>query len=114
MANFERKSAKPALRSYTLTLSYFYYPSIFTTPFSGAVLGNADSADETFSNNNNNNNNENDNDPTGATQVHKYDRKGSSKLSDFEDFFQEAAVHPADCGSAMELPPWFDLDKFKK
>jgi hypothetical protein len=97
---------------YTNILSHssFHYPSIFTTPFSGSVLGNADSADERFSNNNNNNNN----DSPGATPVHKYDRKGSYKLSDFEDFFQEAAVHPADCGSAMELPPWFDLDKFKK
>jgi hypothetical protein len=88
---------------YTLQFLQRYFLVLF--------LGNADSADERFSNNNNNNNNNND---SPATQVHKYDRKGSSKLSDFEDFFQEAAAHPADCGSAMELPPWFDLDKFKK
>jgi hypothetical protein len=92
---------------------YFFTPTCvnFTMPFSRSVLGNADSADERFSNNNNNNNNNND---SAATQFHKYDRKGSSKSSDFEAFFQEAAANPADCGSAMELPPWFDLDKFKK
>jgi len=78
------------------------------------VAGGPDSSDEGFNNNNNNNNNNNPHAIFASKQVPQDGQKGSSKLQNIDAFLQEAAATPADCGSAMELPPWFDLDKFKR
>ncbi|XP_059472382.1 uncharacterized protein LOC132194845 [Neocloeon triangulifer] len=55
------------------------------------------------------NNNNNNNDDVSASQ-----KKRSTKFVDVDAFLEEAAQAPADCGSPMELPPWFDLEKFKR
>ncbi|KAF4520460.1 hypothetical protein B566_EDAN004711, partial [Ephemera danica] len=40
--------------------------------------------------------------------------ENENELQNIDEFLAGAAEAPADCGSAMELPPWFQWDKFRR